>query len=95
MFVFYLSNKFQIFGPLKSRFDSICSSLPYARRDVAVGKATYPAILRHAIDQATPASIQRAFEVTGLCPVNRHAIDQSQLVPPAFKAKKNGKFVFT
>ncbi|WAQ96646.1 hypothetical protein MAR_029336, partial [Mya arenaria] len=66
-----------VFGSLKSRFATVCSHLGFSC-------SGFPAVLRHVIDQATPASVQRAFEVTGLCPVNREAIDKSQLIEPMF-----------
>ncbi|WAQ93423.1 hypothetical protein MAR_005894, partial [Mya arenaria] len=34
--------------------------------------------------QASPASIREAFRLSGLCPINRMAIDRSQLVEPLF-----------
>ncbi|XP_053386519.1 uncharacterized protein LOC123548956 [Mercenaria mercenaria] len=37
------------------------------------------------MEQATPASIRKSFEVTGICPFNRAAIDTSQLLQPAFE----------
>ncbi|WAR28587.1 hypothetical protein MAR_014291 [Mya arenaria] len=74
----------KVFGPLKSRFATVCSHIGYSCSGVTFGKSKFPAVLRDAIDQAIPASVQRAFEVTGLCPVNREAIDKSQLIEPMF-----------
>ena len=73
-----------MYGPLKARVDKICPSLPFVKRGLLVTKEKFPAVLRHAIEQTTPASVRHAFEVTGLCPVNRAAIDRSQLVAPSF-----------
>ncbi|KAH3867957.1 hypothetical protein DPMN_031092 [Dreissena polymorpha] len=64
-----------MFGPLKSRVDTICSSLPYARKGLLVTKAKLHAVLRHAMDQASPASLQNSFDVSDLCPVNHRAIN--------------------
>ncbi|XP_060592066.1 uncharacterized protein LOC132746823 [Ruditapes philippinarum] len=47
---------------------------------VSTGKAKFPNVLKHAIDIATPASVQEAFAVPGICPNNPQAIDTSQLV---------------
>ncbi|XP_053400930.1 uncharacterized protein LOC128557557 [Mercenaria mercenaria] len=74
----------KVFGPLKSRVDTICSNMPFARRGTRLSKIHFPAVLRHAMEQATPASIRKSFEVTGLCPLSRAAIDTSQLLRPAF-----------
>ena len=73
-----------MFGPLKARVDKICSSLPYVKRGLLVIKEKFPAVLRHALEQATPASVRNAFDGTGLCLVNRAAIDRSQLVASSF-----------
>ena len=54
-----------------------------------IGKSSFPAVLRHAIDQTSPAAVQRAFAVTGLYPVDRNAIDRSQLVQPTFSASED------
>ncbi|WAR18362.1 hypothetical protein MAR_000200 [Mya arenaria] len=51
----------KVFGPLKSRFVTVCSHLGYSCSGVTLGKSKFPAVLRHAIEQATPASVQRAF----------------------------------
>ncbi|KAH3799050.1 hypothetical protein DPMN_152653, partial [Dreissena polymorpha] len=82
-----------IIGPLKSRVDTICSSLPYARKGLLVTKAKFPAALRHAMDQATPASVQNAFAafaLSGLYPVNRGAINTSQLAAPGINGEEKG-----
>ena len=80
---------FKIFGPLKARFESICGSLPYARQGVQINKGHYPSILGHAIDQTTPASVKRSFEVTGLYPLNKRAVDRSQLVTSTSQVDSN------
>ncbi|XP_052259089.1 uncharacterized protein LOC127863564 [Dreissena polymorpha] len=36
------------------------------------------------MDQASPASVQHSFAASGLCPVNRRAINTSQMVAPTF-----------
>jgi len=62
-----------VFGQLEAREDKICSILPYVKRGLLVTKERCPAVLRHAPEQATPASVMNAFEVTGL----RHALEQA------------------
>ena len=71
---------FKVFGPLKACFESICGSFLYARQGVKIDIGNYPSILGHAIDQTTPASVNRSFEVTGLYPLNKRVVDGSPLV---------------
>ncbi|XP_052804991.1 uncharacterized protein LOC128234657 isoform X2 [Mya arenaria] len=69
----------EIFGELQATVHDISSSQLDASKRVVIEKTEYPAILSQAIDQTAPESVQHAFEVTGLCPVNREAIDMSKL----------------
>jgi hypothetical protein len=57
---------------------------------VSIGKAKFPIVLKHAIDSATPASVQEAFAVTGICPYNPQAIDTTQLVDDSFNQRNGG-----
>ncbi|WAR23793.1 hypothetical protein MAR_037462 [Mya arenaria] len=77
---------YQILGPLKSRVAKIVTNVGYVRDGVTVGNHEFSAIFRHAIDQTSPASPQKAFEVTSLFPGNRIAIDTSQLITSMFSA---------
>jgi len=81
---------FKVFGPLKGLVSKILGNLGQASSSAYVGNHKFPAIIKHAMDQAPPASIKRAFEVTGLVPFNRSAINASQLVEPTTKEKPNG-----
>jgi len=49
-----------------------------------------PVLLKLAMDQASPTSIQHVFEATRLPPVNRAAINQSQLIKPMFGQARDG-----
>ncbi|XP_053381964.1 uncharacterized protein LOC128549365 [Mercenaria mercenaria] len=72
-------------GPLKNRFSSLAVKLGFVNRSFTVQRAEFPIVLRHALEQTTPASVRVAFAVTGIVPFNPKAIDTSQLVPPTFK----------
>ncbi|XP_053382064.1 uncharacterized protein LOC123532137 [Mercenaria mercenaria] len=74
----------KIIGPLKSRFAEMTVKLGFGGAGVTIGKAKFPIVMKHAIDSATPVSIQDAFAVTGICPYNPSAIDTSQLVEASF-----------
>ncbi|XP_052778860.1 uncharacterized protein LOC128216341 [Mya arenaria] len=74
----------KVIGPLKARFSKLATNIGHTASTVTLGKAKFPIVLHHAIDQASPASIREAFRLSGLCPVNRMAIDRSQLVEPLF-----------
>ena len=75
---------------MKARFSSIAANLALCNSNLIISKAKFPVVLRHAIEQATPASVRHAFEATGLCPYNPQAIDRSQLIPPTFPAQTSG-----
>ena len=84
----------KVFGPLKGCVSKILGNLGHASSSAFVGNHKFPAIIKHTMDQATPASIKRAFEVTGLVPFNRSAINTTQLIEPTFttKEKPDGAF---
>jgi len=81
---------FKIFGPLKARFNKLATNVYYSSFGAAVTKSMFPVLLKHGMDQASPSSIQHAFEATGLHPVNRAAINQSQLIKPMFGQARDG-----
>ncbi|WAR05694.1 hypothetical protein MAR_021063 [Mya arenaria] len=69
------------------RFSKLATNIGHTARIVTFGKATFPIILHHAINQASPVSIKKAFSLRGLCPIN--IIDKSQLVEPFFQPRCN------
>ncbi|WAR19054.1 POGZ-like protein, partial [Mya arenaria] len=74
----------KVFGPLKARVTKIMANLGQMNSSCYVGNHKFPAILRHAIDKATPDSVQRAFQVTGICPLNSAAVHPSQIIQATF-----------
>ncbi|XP_060557384.1 uncharacterized protein LOC132717830 [Ruditapes philippinarum] len=80
----------KVIGPLKSRFSEMTARLGLGGAGVSIGKAKFPIVLKHAIDSATPASVQEAFAITGICPYNPQAIDTSQLVEASFDHRNGG-----
>jgi len=81
---------FKIFGPLKARFNKLATNVGYSNVGATVTKSMLPVLLKLAMDQASPTSIQHVFEATRLHPVNRAAINQSQLIKPMFGQARDG-----
>ncbi|WAR31587.1 LOW QUALITY PROTEIN: hypothetical protein MAR_034129 [Mya arenaria] len=51
----------KVIGPLKVRFSKLAKNIWHIASTVTLGKAKFPIVLHHAIDQASPASIREAF----------------------------------
>ncbi|KAG5262976.1 hypothetical protein AALO_G00281080 [Alosa alosa] len=70
-----------VFGPLKNAFTKLASSLGLVRGDLVVSKRRFSAVIKHAYLKAvTPANIMSGFRKTGLFPLDRAAVDYSQIV---------------
>jgi hypothetical protein len=91
---------FQVIGPLKGRVTTLAERCGFLNNNFSISKARFPLLLNYAIDQTTPSSVKEAFSATGICPLNQHAIDKSQLVPASFKPPsseetKEGNYLFS
>ena len=87
----------KIMGPLKERFSAMSNKLGFASKNLVIGKAKFPIVLNYAIDRTAPSSVKEAFKCAGIFPVNKDAIDPSQIVPALFERKQgpDGKDVET
>ncbi|KAH3811326.1 hypothetical protein DPMN_139736 [Dreissena polymorpha] len=78
---------FPVSGPLKAKFSKLASNLGHTVNHVTLGKDKFLVLVRHAIEQASPASISDAFRKSEFFAVNKSAIDQSKIVKPMFNAE--------
>lgn len=82
-----------IMGPLKGKFLQIANNLGFIGKHQVLNKAKFPVVLSYSIDQSlTLARVKYAFRRSGLYPVDRHAIDESQLVKSHLK-KSEGTII--
>ncbi|XP_076092433.1 uncharacterized protein LOC143063887 isoform X2 [Mytilus galloprovincialis] len=82
-----------IFGPLKEKVNQLSVTLGNLNKCATIGKAKFPALLSTAIDQTTTlARVKESFRKSGMYPVDRSIIPNSQLAPADFnKSEKTNK----
>ena len=68
---------------------SLASDLGIVCPSLTIGKSKYPVLLKYAMDRITPSTIIGAFVKAGIVPLDRGAIDESQLIPAMFPAVQN------
>ncbi|CAM4512565.1 unnamed protein product [Leuciscus chuanchicus] len=75
-----------LFGPLKEAFTKLATNMGLVRGDLVRGKKHFSSILKFAYPKAaTVENIMKGFRMTGLFPLNRHALDDSDqmmIIPP-------------
>ncbi|XP_052284973.1 uncharacterized protein LOC127881261 [Dreissena polymorpha] len=79
----------KIIGTLKTNMASLASDLGIVCPSFTIGKSKYPVLLKYAMDRITPSTIIGAFVKAGIVPLDRGAIDKSQLIPAMFPAVQN------
>jgi hypothetical protein len=69
-----------IFGPIKSKFHSLCVTAGMCNTKATLNKLRFPVVWKNAISQAaTKAVVSAAFRRSGLYPFDPTAVDQSKL----------------
>ncbi|KAK7139236.1 hypothetical protein R3I93_016388 [Phoxinus phoxinus] len=75
-----------LFGPLKEAFTKLATNMGLVRGDLVLGKKHFSSIIKFAYPKAaTVENIKKGFRLTGLFPLNRHALedsDQMMIIPP-------------
>ena len=75
-----------LYGPLKTAYSKTITNLCFARRDFIVSKNDFLRIVRAPIEQVFRREvIVKSFKCTGICPLDKGAVDTSQLYPSGVK----------
>ncbi|CAC5411452.1 unnamed protein product [Mytilus coruscus] len=80
-----------IFGPLKEKVNQLAVTVGNLNKSATIGKSKFPALLNTAIDQTvTLARVKESFKKSGMYPVDRSIIRNSQLAPADFNKPEKG-----
>ncbi|XP_052079009.1 uncharacterized protein LOC127717266 [Mytilus californianus] len=80
-----------IFGPLKEKVNQLAVTVGNLNKSATIGKAKFPALLSTAIDQTLSlARVKESFRKSGMYPVDRSIIPNSQLAPADFHKTEKG-----